>query len=179
MLKIFAYVGAGIVLAVAVVLVYAASRPDTFRIARSVSIQAPAEKIFPLIDDYRQWPAWSPYEHKDPQMKRTYGATTSGKGATYAWEGDGNVGAGHMAIADSSPPSRVLIKLTMLKPMEAHNDVAFTLEPQGEATRVTWGMQGPVPYLAKIFHVVIDVDKMVGSDFEAGLAKLKAVAEKQ
>lgn len=178
MLKILAYVGAAIVVAVAAVLVYAATRPDTFRVARSATIQAPAEKIFPLINDYRQWPAWSPYENKDPQMKRTYGATTSGKGATYAWEGDSNVGAGNMVVADSVPPSKVLIKLNMLEPMEAHNDVAFTLEPQGDATRVTWDMQGSVPYVAKLFHVFIDVDKMVGSDFEAGLAKLKAVAER-
>jgi uncharacterized protein YndB with AHSA1/START domain len=178
MLKILAYIGAGLLVAVAGVLVYAASKPDTFRVARSVTIQAPAERIFPLINDYRQWPSWSPYETKDPQMQRAYGEKTSGKGATYAWEGDSNVGAGNMSIADAVPPSKVLIRLNMVRPIEAHNDVAFTLEPQGDATRVTWGMQGPVPYLAKVMHVFIDVDKMVGSDFEAGLAKLKAVAER-
>jgi hypothetical protein len=178
MLKVIATVGAAVVVAAAAVLVYAATRPDTFRVARSVTIRAPAEKIFPLINDYRQWPAWSPYETKDPQMKRSYGERSSGKGATYAWEGDGNVGAGNMAIADSDPPSQVLIKLNMLKPMEAHNDVAFRLEPQGDVTKVTWDMQGPVPYLAKVVHVFIDVDRMVGDDFEAGLAKLKAVAER-
>jgi len=178
MLKAFIYAGAGIVVAVAAVLVYAATRPDVFRVARSTTIQAPAEKIFPLINDYRRWPAWSPYENKDPRMKRTYGARTSGKGATYAWEGDSNVGAGNMSIADAIPPSKVLIKLNMVRPIEAHNDVAFTLEPQGETTTVTWDMQGSVPYLAKVMHVFIDVDKMVGNDFEAGLAKLKSVAEK-
>jgi len=178
MLKTFAYIGAAIVVAVAVVLVYATTRPDVFRIARSTTIQAPPEKVFPLINDYRQWPTWSPYENKDPQMKRTYGAITSGKGATYAWEGDSNVGAGNMIIAGSSPPSQVLIKLTMLKPIEAHNDVTFTLEPQDGATSVTWEMQGFVPYLAKVMHIFIDVDKMVGNDFEAGLTKLKAVAER-
>lgn len=179
MLKAFAYICTGIVVVVAGVLVYAASRPDTFRIARSTTIQGPPEKVFPLINDYRQWPTWSPYENKDPQMKRTYVAITSGKGATYAWEGDSNVGAGNMTIAGSSPPSQILIKLNMLKPIEAHNDVSFTLEPLDGATSVTWEMRGSVPYLAKVMHVFIDVDKMVGNDFEAGLAKLKAVAEKQ
>lgn len=178
MLKILGYIGAGLAVAVAAVLVYAATRPDSFRVVRSVTVQAPPERIFPLINDYRQWPLWSPYENKDPDMRRTYGEKTSGEGATYAWEGDGNVGAGNMAIAESRASSLVRIRLNMLEPIEAHNDVVFRLEPQEGATRVTWDMRGPVPYLARIVHLFIDVDRMVGSDFEAGLAKLKAVAER-
>jgi uncharacterized protein YndB with AHSA1/START domain len=178
MLKAFIYIASGLAIVVAAVLIYAATKPDVFRVARSVIIKAPPDKIFPLINDYRRWTAWSPYENKDPQMKRTYGDTTSGKGATYAWEGDSNVGAGNMSIAEATPPSQVLIKLNMLKPFESHNDVTFTLVPQGESTTVTWDMQGPVPYLAKVVHVFFNMDKMVGGDFEVGLANLKAVAEK-
>lgn len=177
MLKVVWIAAACIGVLIVVVLAYAMTKPDSFRVARSTVINAPAETIFPLINDYRRWSAWSPYEAKDPQMKRSYGSTTTGKGATYAWEGDSNVGAGNMAIADSVPSSKVHIKLNMLKPIEAHNDVTFTLEPSGEATKVTWDMQGPVPYLAKVMHVFFNFDKMVGGDFEAGLANLKRVAE--
>lgn len=178
MFKIIGIIAACLVVVIAGVLVYAATKPDMFRVARSAVIKAPADKIFPLINDYRQWTAWSPYETKDPQMKRTFGKVTAGKGATYAWEGDSNVGAGNMVIADSAPPSKVAIKLNMVKPMSASNDVTFTLTPQGEGTAVTWAMQGDVPYFAKIIHVFFDMDKMVGGDFEAGLAKLKMAAEK-
>lgn len=178
MRKILAFAIACVAVVIAAVLIYATTKPDTFRVARSVTIKAPAEKIFPLIDDYRQWMAWSPYETKDPQMTRTYGAVTVGRGATYAWEGNGNVGAGNMAIVDSATPSKVSIKLNMVKPISASNDVTFTLMPQGDGTNVTWAMQGGVPYFAKVIHVFFDMDQMVGGDFEIGLAKLKAVAEK-
>jgi uncharacterized protein YndB with AHSA1/START domain len=178
MLKILAIVAACAGVFVVAVLIIAATKPDTFQVQRSASIKAPPDKIFPLINDYRQWTAWSPYETKDPQMKRTYGVTASGKGATYAWEGNGNVGSGNMMIADATPPSKVMIKLNMLKPIEAHNDVAFTLVPQADGTTVTWNMQGQVPYFAKIIHMFLDMDKMVGGDFEVGLANLKTLAEK-
>ena len=178
MLKILAIVAACLGVFVVAVLVYAATEPDTFQVKRSVTIKAPPDKVYPLINDYRQWTAWSPYENKDPQMKRTYSGATSGKGATYAWEGNSNVGGGNMTIADATPPSKVMIKLNMVKPISARNDVAFTLVPQGASTTVTWDMQGQVPYFAKIIHVFFDMDKMVGSDFEAGLANLKTVAEK-
>jgi hypothetical protein len=111
-------------------------------------------------------------------MKRTYGSSTSGKGATYAWEGNSNVGAGNMLITDAPPPSRVTLELNMAKPIEAHNMVDFTLAPVGDTTTVTWTMRGQAPYFAKIIHVFFNMDKMVGGDFEAGLAKLKAAAEK-
>jgi uncharacterized protein YndB with AHSA1/START domain len=178
MLKILAIVAACLGVFVVAVLIYAATQPDTFEVQRSATIKAPPDKIFPLINDYRQWSAWSPYENKDPQMKRTYGSTTSGKGATYAWEGNGNVGAGNMTIADAAPPSKIMIKLNMVKPISASNDVAFTLVPQGDSTTVTWDMQGQVPYFAKIIHVFFNMDKMVGGDFEVGLANLKTLAEK-
>ena len=177
MLKIIGIVALVLAIGIAGVLAYAATKPDTFRVQRSASIKAPPEKIFPLINDFREWTTWSPYEKKDPAMKRTYGAATSGKGAVYEWDGDGNVGSGRITIADVSPLSKVAIKLDMLRPIEAHNDVAFTLVPQGDSTTVTWDMQGGVPYLAKIMHVFFNMDKMVGADFEAGLANLKSAAE--
>jgi uncharacterized protein YndB with AHSA1/START domain len=174
MLKIIAIV---IVVLVAGVLILAATKPDTFRVQRAASIKAPPEKIFALINDFNRWGAWSPWEKKDPTMKRTFGAATSGKGAVYAWDGNKDVGQGRMEIAESVPPSKVALKLDFVKPFEAHNLVEFTLEPKGDATSVTWAMQGDTPYFAKIIHVFINMDKMVGKDFEAGLANLKANAE--
>jgi len=175
MIKTIAIVIAALI---AGVLIFAATKPDTFRVQRSASIKAPPEKVFALINDFKRWDAWSPWEKKDPAMKRTFGAATSGKGAVYAWEGNSDVGKGRMEIAESSPPSKVAIKLDFLMPFEAHNLVEFTLEPKGDSTNVTWAMQGDTPYFAKIIHVFINMDKMVGNDFEAGLANLKAVSEK-
>ena len=174
MLKI---IGIVVVVLIAGVLILAATKPDTFQIQRAASIKAPPEKVFALINDFNRWGAWSPWEKKDPAMKRTFGATTSGKGATYAWEGNKDVGQGRMEIAESVPPSKVALNLDFVKPFQAHNLVEFTLEPKGDATNVTWAMQGDTPYFAKIIHVFINMDKMVGKDFEAGLANLKAIAE--
>jgi uncharacterized protein YndB with AHSA1/START domain len=166
------------VLLIAVLLLVAATRPDVFRVEREINIAAPPDRVFALINDFRRWDAWSPWDKKDPAMKRTYGATTSGKGATYAWEGNKDVGKGSMEITDSVPPSRIQIKLEFLKPFKAHNIVSFTLEARGGATQVTWAMEGPVPYFFRIIHMFCNMDRMVGKDFEAGLASLKAVAEK-
>ncbi|HEX6317412.1 MAG TPA: SRPBCC family protein [Burkholderiales bacterium] len=175
MLKIAA---GSVVLLVAVVLAFAATRPDSFSVRRAASIQAPPEKIFPLINDFSRWSAWSPYEKKDPAMKRSFSGPAAGKGAVYAWEGNGEVGQGRMQIADAVAPSRVTLKLDFVKPFEAHNKVDFTLEPKGGATEVTWAMDGPMPFISKVITLFVDMDRMVGGDFEAGLANLKAVAEK-
>ena len=160
------------------VLAYAATKPDVFHVRRTASIKAPPDKIFPLINDFRSWSSWSPYEHKDPAMKRTYSGAAAGTGAVYAWDGDKNVGSGRIEIADTTPPNRVAIKLDMITPFETHNRVEFTLQPKGDTTDVTWAMNGDTPYFAKILHVFMDMDRMVGRDFEAGLANLKALAEK-
>ena len=167
-----------VVALVALLLLYAATRPDTFRVERSVSIKAPPEKIFPLINDYQNWKTWSPYEKLDPAMKRTFSGPAAGKGAVYAWDSNSHAGVGRMEILDTSPPSKVAIKLDFTKPFEAHNLVAFTLEPQGDSTTVKWAMDGPVPYFAKIVHLFLNMDRLIGTDFESGLANLKAVAEK-
>jgi uncharacterized protein YndB with AHSA1/START domain len=177
MLKIVAVVGVLLAVSVAVILVLAANKPDVFQVARATTIKAPPDKIFAFINDFQKWGAWSPYEKKDPAMKRTYNGVHSGKGAVYAWEGDRNVGQGRMEIADSSPPSKIVLKLDFLKPFEAHNIVEFTLDARGDSTDVRWAMHGPTPYLAKIMHVFFDMDSMVGNDFEAGLANLKTLAE--
>jgi hypothetical protein len=164
-------------LGLALLLVYAGSRPDTFRIQRSVRIQAPSERIFPLLDDFRRWAAWSPWDKKDPAMRRTLGGAESGVGATYAWEGNSDVGKGRMAITASVPRSRVEVQLDIEQPMQARNDVVFLLEPDGDGTRVTWSMSGGQTFLGKLVGVFLDMDQMVGRDFEAGLATLKALAE--
>src|SRR5438067_2118444 len=144
-------------LAIAGVLIAAATRSDTFRVQRSAS---------------------NPFEQQDPNLKDSYSGAASGKSAAYAFAGNGNVGKGTIEIIESAPASRVTMTLHMLAPFETRNTVRFLLEPQGDGTRVTWAMQGPVPYLAKIIHLFIDMDRMVGTQFEAGLASLKAIAEK-
>ena len=159
-------------------LAYASTRPDTLRVQRSATIKAPPDKIFPLITDLRRWSVWSPWEKKDPAMKRTFGGVDSGQGAVYAWQGNSDVGEGRMEIVEVTPPSKVAIQLDFIKPLEGHNVAEFTLTPKGEATDVTWLMYGPTPFIGKVLGIFMNMDAMIGNDFEAGLASLKAVAEK-
>src|SRR5258706_2715353 len=128
------------------VLVFAAARPDSFRIERSATIKAPPEKIFAQVNDLKAWTAWSPWEKIDPALKRTYSGPQSGKGAAYAWEGNKDVGAGRMEIAESVTPSKITMRLDFLKPFEAHNTAEFTFTRQGDSTTVNWAMYGPSPY---------------------------------
>jgi len=167
-----------LVIVVAALLIYAATKPDTFRVQRTASIKAPAEKIYPLISDFRGWGAWSPWEKLDPAMKRTHAGAASGTGAVYAWEGNREVGAGRMEIVDAVPPSRVKIKLDFLQPFEAHNFAEFTLVSAGDGTTVTWAMYGPNTFVSKLMSVFVSMDGMVGGYFESGLANLKAASEK-
>jgi uncharacterized protein YndB with AHSA1/START domain len=167
-----------IVLLIAGVLILAAMKPDTFRVQRSTSIKAPPEKIFPLINDLKQWSAWSPWEKKDPAMKRSFGSTSAGKGAVYEWDGNNKVGKGRMEITEAAPPSKVVIKLDFISPMEGHNVAEFSVDGKGDATNVTWVMYGPAPFVSKLFSVFMSMDRMVGPDFEAGLANLKSITEK-
>ena len=161
----------------AAILGYAATKPGTFLVRRARSIQAPPEKIFELINDFHRWASWSPYEKLDPTMKKTFSGASSGKGAVYAWEGNSKAGEGRMEITDTSPGSKVTIKLDFLKPFEGHNTAEFTVEPQGEFTNVTWAVFGPVPYVMKVMSIFFSMDKLLGKDFETGLANLKAIAE--
>ncbi len=168
-----------LVLLIAAILIYAATRPGTFRIQRSISIKALPEKIFRLIDDFHQWEAWSPWEKIDPGIKRTYSGSTSGKGAVYEWSGNKNIGRGRMEIMESSPSSRVAIKIDFITPMEAHDTVEFTLTTEGDSTRVTQAMYGPQPYIHKLISIFMSMEKMVGPKQEEGLATIKALAEKR
>jgi uncharacterized protein YndB with AHSA1/START domain len=177
MLSILAIIAAIAVVVVVAILIIAATKPDKFRVQRTTSINASPEKIFPLINDLHSHHLWSPFE-KDPEMKKTHSGAPSGKGAVYEWAGNRQVGKGRIEIADTTPPSKVTMKLDMLTPFEAHNLVEFTLEPKGQSTNVTWAMSGGQPYMAKVMGTVINCDKMVGSQFEEGLAKLKVLAEK-
>jgi uncharacterized protein YndB with AHSA1/START domain len=178
MRKILTIVGAVLLATIAAILVYAATRPDSFRVERSTAMNAPAEKIFPYIDGLKRWTAWSPYEGRDPAMKRAYSGAESGKGAVYEWDGNDNVGKGRMEIVDSTPPHRVVIKLDFLKPFEGHNMAELTVEPKGGQTIVTWAMYGPSTFMTKLIGTFMDMDDMIGRDFAAGLAKLKTVVEK-
>jgi hypothetical protein len=182
MFEIIAVVAVVLAVAVVVVLILAATRPDGFSVERATSVTAPPERIFPLIDDFHQWGSWSPYETKDPAMQRSYSGTARGKGAVYGWDGNSNVGSGRMEILDSSAPAKIVIKLDFFKPFEGHNTAEFTMLPQngdtGGATTVTWRMHGPAPFMSKLMQLFMNLDHMIGKDFEVGLANLKRLAEK-
>ena len=175
MLKLIAI---AIVVLIGGFLAYVSTRPDVFRVERSAGIQAPPEKIYAQINDLKAWAAWSPWEKKDPAMKRTFGAVTAGKGAVYEWHGDKNVGRGRMEISDAMQPSKIVIKLDFFEPFEAHNTTEFTMVRKDDATAVTWSMYGPAHFLSKLMGVFFNMDRMVGADFEAGLSNLKTIAEK-
>lgn len=177
MLKPLLVVVLGLVLlAIAAVLLLAARQPETFRVQRSTLMAAPADRIFPLIADLRQMNSWNPFVKRDPQVRGSYSGPPTGVGATYVFEGK-QAGSGSLRITDTAAPTRVAMTLDMSAPMEAHNDVLFTLTPEGGATRVSWTMQGPRPFLGKVMGVVFNMDKMVGGAFEEGLAELKLRAE--
>jgi hypothetical protein len=167
-----------VALIIAAFLVLLAFRPNTFRVQRSVVVAAPADRIYPLIADFHAdgWGRWSPWEGIDPNLKRTYSGAESGLGAVYAWDGDNKVGSGRMEITRAEPRG-IAIKLDFYKPMKNSTTAEFTIEPAGEAQRVTWAMFGPVPYFARAFHMVFNMDKLVGGQFDQGLQKLKAQAE--
>jgi hypothetical protein len=177
MFETIAIVAVVLAIAIAAVLILAATKPDTFIVERATSVAASPEKIFPLIDDFHQWRLWSPYENKDPAMQRSYSGAASGKGAVYSWDGNSNVGSGRMEILDSSAPAKIVIKLDFFKPFEGHNTAEFTMLPQGDGTRVNWLMHGPAPFMSKLMQVFMNLDNMIGKDFEVGLANLKRLAE--
>lgn len=171
-----------IVLAVALaaLLIYAATRPDTLQIQRSLEIQASAERIRSLINDMQHFNTWNPYNQKDPTMKGTYRGPNAGPGAAFDFDGNKNVGKGSITIIEPSAPNRVTMSLVMTAPMACDNTIDFTLSPQGPAsTDVTWSMRGPCPFLGKLMGVIFNMDEMVGRDFETGLASLKTIAERR
>ncbi|WP_338764657.1 SRPBCC family protein [Massilia sp. METH4] len=166
-----------VVIIAAVLSALALTKPDTFRIERSIVIKAPPERVFSYLEDFRQWPVWSPWERFDPAMQRDYTGMPRGKGAIYSWSGNDDVGQGTMEIVDSVPPRTLDIKLDFVKPFESHNQVRFVLTPRPEGTAVAWSMSGNSPFVMKLIEVFTDVEDMAGPDFEQGLAQLKEAAE--
>ena len=177
MKKIVKGVAAALLGALVLFLAYVATLPDDWRIERAADIQAPPEKIYPLIADLRAMNRWNPFAKQDPSAKMVYGGQTGGKGASYSWDSTGQAGKGSMEIVDTVAPSRVAMMLHMEKPMASDNNVVFTLQPKGETTQVTWTMTGKHNLLTKALCAVFDADKMVGGEFAKGLSDLKQMAE--
>src|ERR1035438_9876344 len=157
----------------AALLGYAATRPDTFRVQRTQSMQAPPERIFDLIDDFHNWASWSPYEKLDIAMKKTFSGAARGKGAVYAWAGNSKAGEGRMEILNATPASRITIKLDFLKPFEGHNTAEFTLDSRGGSTDVTWAVYGPQPFMFKLMSIFLDMDKMRSEEHTSELQSLR------
>jgi uncharacterized protein YndB with AHSA1/START domain len=156
----------------------AAGKPDTFTVRRSIHIKAPQEKVFGMIDDLVAWKSWSPWQSKDPAMRQTFSPNSVGVGASQEWEGNSKVGAGRMAITDSVPHDRITLRLDFLKPFKATNMAGFVLRQDADGTEVIWTMNGPAPLITKIMDTLMSMDKMIGRDFEQGLANLKALSER-
>jgi hypothetical protein len=177
MLKALIIIAGVVAVLVIGLLAYASTRPDSFGVPRSLAIKAAPERLFALINDMKAMNSWNPYVLREPSQKGTYSGPPSGKGAAYDFEG-GKSGTGRIEIVDSAPPRRVTMRLAMIKPIRVDNTIDFTIEPAGDRTNVTWAMQGNVPLIAKVLHLFMNMDKMIGNDFEEGLATLKAMAEK-
>lgn len=177
MLKILSGIAAVIGLAILVVLIMAAAKPDEFQVARSVSIKASPERIAAYINDLRRHVEWSPWEKMDPGMARSYSGSPVGVGQHYDWDSKKDVGAGSLHITEITA-TRTKMNLDFVRPFKSNNFVDFAFEPKGEATQVTWTMRGVTPYWAKIMHVFVDAEKMVGGAFDQGLSDLKQLAEK-
>lgn len=163
---------------VAVILIYAATKPRIFHVERTVTIKASPEKVFPLINDLHNWPRWAPQDREDATMTRTFSDATSGVGAASRWSGSGSSGQGLMTITESDPPKSVTIAADWQRPFVARNINEFRLEPDGSNTRVTWSMTGPNLFIMKLMSVITNIDRMMGSHFERGLQNLKVAAER-
>jgi uncharacterized protein YndB with AHSA1/START domain len=159
------------------VLAFAATRPDIFLIERSLSIKAPPEKIFALINNFHDWARWAPQDTEDPSMKRTFSGPESGTGAISDWNSTGSAGRGRMLITESVAPNRISVNVDWVKPFEAHNVNVFSVEPAGASTRATWTMRGTNVYMLKVMSVFMNMDRMMGKHFESGLENLKRAAE--
>jgi len=170
-----------ILIAVAVIIVLliivVAVQPSDFRVTRSTKIAAPADVVFAQVNDFHNWDAWSPWAKLDPNMKKTMEGAPSGPGAIYSWVGNDKVGEGRMTITESHPSDLVQIKLEFIKPFEGTNTAEFTLKPEGDQTAVTWSMYGKNNFIGKAFSLMMNMDKLIGGDFERGLAQMKTVAE--
>jgi hypothetical protein len=167
----------GLAAAALLVVIAVATRPSAFRVERSITIAAPPAAPFARVNDFHEWSTWSPYEKKDPQMKRTFDGPRAGTGAIYAWAGNAEVGEGRMTILRSEAPSLVEIRLEFFAPFAATNTATFAFDPAPGGTKVTWAMDGRNGFLGKAISLVLDMDAMIGGDFEQGLVALKTLAE--
>ena len=167
-----------IVAIIAIIVLLASRQPDSFRVQRAATVQAPPDRVFALINDFQNWLKWSPWEKLDPAMKKDFGGPPSGAGSTYGWSGNSKAGEGRMEIVESVPPSRVKLDLNFIRPFKSNNSTQFDLAPSGTGTSVTWTMNGSANLMTKVWMLFVNMDKMVGKDFEEGLMNLKRVAEK-
>ena len=167
----------GLAVSIIALAVVVAIQSDDFHVTRSATVSAPASAVFAQVNDLRKWEAWNPWQKKDPAMKLTFAGPTAGPGASYSWVGNNEVGEGRMTITDSRQGELVGLKLEFMKPFAATNTATFTFKPEGDKTAVTWSMEGKNNYMAKALHLVMNMDKMVGDEFEKGLADMKAAAE--
>jgi hypothetical protein len=166
-----------IAVTVVVLVVVIVTRPADFSISRSTTISAPPQAVFPQVNDFHHWEAWSPWAKIDPAMKMTFAGPAAGTGAIYTWAGNNKVGEGRMTIVESRPSELVRIKLEFMKPFAATNATEFIFRPQGNQTAVTWSMSGQRNFMAKAMSLVMSMEKMVGGQFETGLQQMKAIAE--
>ena len=151
---------------------------DTYTVTRTATMDAPPARVFEQIVDFHNWTNWSPWEDLDPELKRTYSGSQSGKGAAYAWSGNRRAGQGRMEITDATEPSTVLIELAFVKPFKAQSDVSFSIAPDGTGSRVTWVIEGQKSLMTKVMGVFKSMDSMIGPDLDKGLGRLKATTEK-
>jgi len=166
-----------LVVVVGLLVVVVAMQPSEFHVARTATISAPAPAVFAQVDDFHHWEAWNPWGKLDPAMRQTYEGAPAGAGAIYTWAGNNQVGEGRMTMTESRPSDLIRIKLEFVKPFRATNTAEFTFKPEGDQTAVTWSMTGANNFLTKAVHLFMNMDKMVGGQFEKGLAQLKTVVE--
>jgi hypothetical protein len=179
MTNILLAIAAIAILLLVILIVVVALQPSDFRILRRKQISAPAGVVFDQLNELAKWQAWSPWENLDPNLKRTYEGPPAGEGAKYAWSGNSKVGEGRMTIVDSRAGELVRIRLEFIRPFQATNTSEFALEPIENQTVVTWSMTGKNTFMGKAFGLVMNMDKMIGADFEKGLTRLKSIAEGQ
>ena len=171
------YILIGLAVLIVSLLIFIATRPDDFRVTRSTTITAPPAAVFAQVNDFHNWDAWSPWAKLDPACKNSFDGPAAGQGAIFSWDGNKKVGAGRMTVTESQPPELIRIHLEFLRPFKANNTTEFTFKAQGDQTAVTWSMFGKNNFISKAFGLFMDCDKMVGKDFEKGLASLKSIAE--
>jgi len=177
MLETILIILGSLALLILVIVVVVSLQPNDYRVARSETINAPQSEVFPHVNDLRLMNEWSPWLEADPQVKQTYDGAAQGAGAIYTWNGNNKVGEGRMTIIESQPNDKIHIKLDFMRPFKSTADVEFTFKAQGDQTVVTWAMNGRKIFITKLFGLIMSMDKMIGGNFEKGLAKLKKIVE--